>query len=181
MADVRVALLRGINVGSAKRIGMADLRALFEQLGLRSVRTALNSGNVVFTASGDRSGDLSLWLERAIASELGVASRVTLLTAAELARAIRNNPFAGIATDPSRVLIMPLQDLHTANAVKVLARQSWAPEALAVRGRTAYLWCARGIAAGRVALATNKCVGERGTARNVRTMMKLMAMVEENA
>ena len=29
----RVALLRGINVGTAKRVAMADLRLLFEELG----------------------------------------------------------------------------------------------------------------------------------------------------
>ena len=45
-----VALLRGINVGKAKRIAMADLKTLMERLGYREVRTLLNSGNVVFTA-----------------------------------------------------------------------------------------------------------------------------------
>ena len=43
-----VALLRGINVGKAKRIAMADLRALLEDLGHTDVVTLLNSGNVVF-------------------------------------------------------------------------------------------------------------------------------------
>ena len=44
-----VALFRGINVGKAKRIAMADLRALLEKLGYTDVRTLLNSGNAVFT------------------------------------------------------------------------------------------------------------------------------------
>ena len=43
-----IALLRGINVGRAKRIAMADLRSVFEELGFTEVRTVLNSGNVVF-------------------------------------------------------------------------------------------------------------------------------------
>ena len=42
-----VALLRGINVGRAKRIAMADLRALVEGLGFGEVRTLLNSGNAI--------------------------------------------------------------------------------------------------------------------------------------
>ncbi len=43
-----VALLRGINVGKAKRIAMADLRNVFSSLGYGNVQTLLNSGNVVF-------------------------------------------------------------------------------------------------------------------------------------
>ena len=46
-----VALFRGINVGKAKRIAMADLRALLEKLGYTDVKTLLNSGNAVFTGA----------------------------------------------------------------------------------------------------------------------------------
>ena len=48
----QVVLIRGINVGRAKRVAMADLRSLVEDLGYKDVRTLLNSGNVIFTASG---------------------------------------------------------------------------------------------------------------------------------
>ena len=41
-----IALLRGVNVGRAKRVAMADLRSLLEGLGCTEVRTLLNSGNV---------------------------------------------------------------------------------------------------------------------------------------
>ena len=40
-----VALLRGIDVGRAKRLAMADQRVLLESLAYRNVRTLLNSGN----------------------------------------------------------------------------------------------------------------------------------------
>jgi uncharacterized protein (DUF1697 family) len=46
-----IALLRGINVGKANRIPMADLRALLEGLGHTDVTTLLNSGNAVFRAT----------------------------------------------------------------------------------------------------------------------------------
>jgi uncharacterized protein (DUF1697 family) len=54
MADRQEALIRGINLGRAKRVAMADLRALVEGLGYGDVRTLLNSGNVVFTTPGQR-------------------------------------------------------------------------------------------------------------------------------
>ena len=50
MASRQIALLRGINVGRAKRVEMAILRDLFTSLGYGDVCTLLNSGNVVFTA-----------------------------------------------------------------------------------------------------------------------------------
>jgi uncharacterized protein (DUF1697 family) len=45
--STQVALIRGINVGKAKRLAMADLRALLGRLGYRDARTLLNSGNDV--------------------------------------------------------------------------------------------------------------------------------------
>ncbi|HSB56165.1 MAG TPA: DUF1697 domain-containing protein, partial [Gemmatimonadales bacterium] len=75
MAERCVALLRGINVGRAKRIAMADLRTVFERLGYGEVRTLLNSGNVVFTAPRV-SASLAPKLREAIREKLKVDSRV---------------------------------------------------------------------------------------------------------
>ncbi len=49
---VYVALLRGINVGTGRKVGMSDLRSLFGALGHTDVRTYIQSGNVVFGAKG---------------------------------------------------------------------------------------------------------------------------------
>lgn len=49
-----VALLRGVNVGKAKRVPMAELRALLAGLGHTGVATLLNSGNAVFSAAKPR-------------------------------------------------------------------------------------------------------------------------------
>src|SRR4051794_32869155 len=71
MAGRQVALIRGINVGKAKRVAMADLRAALEDLGYTDVRTLLNSGNVVFTA-GVAPGKAAASIEKVLAGELGV-------------------------------------------------------------------------------------------------------------
>jgi uncharacterized protein (DUF1697 family) len=47
-----VALLRGVNVGKAKRVPMAELRQLLGGLGYTNVSTLLNSGNAVFRTAG---------------------------------------------------------------------------------------------------------------------------------
>ena len=49
--EPQVSLLRGINVGRANRIGMADLRAVYEGLGCRDVTTYVQSGNVILVST----------------------------------------------------------------------------------------------------------------------------------
>ena len=50
MAERRVALLRGINLGSTRRIPMPELRELFARAGFDDARTYVQSGNVVFSS-----------------------------------------------------------------------------------------------------------------------------------
>ena len=171
--EPHVALLRGINVGRAKRVAMADLRTLIEGLGYGNVRTLLNSGNAVFTVPSPASGDPAARIESAIASTLGVACRVSVLTLAEVDAAVAGNPLGAVADTPSRLLVMILKDSATGTRVRRLASGDWAPEALSSAGRVAYLWCADGIATSRLLEAVTRVVGDDGTARNLTTMTKL--------
>lgn len=176
--DRRVALLRGINVGKAKRIAMADLRALFAELGYADVRTLLNSGNVVFTVTSGGDADHASRIEGAILERLGVASRVTVLLGEEVAEALRENPLAAVADNPSRLLILVLQGPEVVARLRPLLDESWEPEALGLGRRMAYLWCGGGILESRLTEAVNRVVKDAGTARNLATMTKLLALVE---
>ena len=178
VTERRVALLRGINVGKAKRIAMADLRKLFEGLGYGNVRTLLNSGNVVFTVVKKSGGDDAARIEKVIANRLGVATRVTVLMAKEVAEAVRENPFCSIADNPSRLLLMVLRDSNAAAQLQPLLKERWTPDALALGKRVAYLWCANGIMDSRLCATANRVVGDAGTARNLATMAKLLALIE---
>ena len=139
--DTYVALIRGINVGHAKRVAMADLRALVEGLGYGDVRTLLNSGNVLFTALGVAPGDAAAHIERALEERLGVSARVTVLSAAELAAAVADNPLLEVADNPSRLMVAVLANPADRTRLEPLLAQDWAPEALALGARVAYLWC----------------------------------------
>ena len=79
-----VALLRGINVGGKAKIEMARLRLLFETLGMHDVRTYINSGNVLFSATRPKS-ELTHHIERAIEQEFGLQVPVLLRSQAEIA------------------------------------------------------------------------------------------------
>ena len=172
----RVALLRGINVGRAKRVAMADLRTLVEDLGYGDVRTLLNSGNIVFTVPSTERRDSAARIEKAIASRLGVSSRVTVLTATEVVAAVRHNPLSDVADNPSRLLVMVLADPTARIQLKPFLKQRWHPEVIALGTRVAYLWCPLGVIESRLMVAVNRTLGDAGTARNMATMVKLQAL-----
>jgi uncharacterized protein (DUF1697 family) len=174
----RVALFRGINVGRAKRVGMADLRALFERLGYRDVRTLLNSGNVVFTSS-EAPAAAAARIENALASRVGFKARVTVLDAEDVVRAVEENPLAQAVREPARFLLAVLADPADRAKLRHLAGQDWGAEALAVGRRVVYLWCADGILESRAAEAVNRALGDGVTARNWTTMCRLRELAEE--
>jgi len=177
MAGTHVALLRGINVGRAKRVAMAELRALVEGLGYRDVRTLLNSGNVVFTAPRTAPATAAARIEAALAERLGVAARVTALTAAELAAAVAGNPLLAADRDPARLLVAVLADPADRRLLAPLTGEDWSPEAVALGARVAYLWCPEGVLASRLPEAVGRALGDGVTTRNWATMTKLDALV----
>ena len=174
-----MALLRGINVGTAKRVSMADLRRLFEDLGYAHVCTLLNSGNVVFTIRKIASADHAARAQKAIADRLGIQSRVVVLTRREIADALAANPLESVADNPSRLLVLACADADGIARLKPLLKEHWTPEALALGTRVAYLWCAGGIGVSRLWTMVNRAIGDGGTARNMTTMKKVLAILDE--
>ena len=173
---VRIALFRGINVGKAKRIAMAELKAMFEDLGFADVRTLLNSGNVVYAAARGTPAADAKKLSAALLERTGVAANVLVLDAKTLAAAIADNPFADACDDPSRLLVGFYVDADAApfDALK----RAHPDEAFAIGRAACYLWCADGILASRIgdALVGAK-FRDRVTTRNWATVLKLQAMV----
>jgi uncharacterized protein (DUF1697 family) len=88
-----VTLLRGINIGGHNLIKMADLRKLFESLGLTDVVTYTQTGNVLFSTTDADSKQLALQIEKELASSIGKKIIVFVLSPEELRKAAANNPF----------------------------------------------------------------------------------------
>ena len=175
MATV-VALLRGINVGRAKRVSMADLREVVTSLGYTDVRTVLQSGNVVFTAGRALDGRAAATLEQALLDATGVQASVLLVPADDLAAIAAANPLRDITTDASRgfvtFLSRPLEPaLVPAPDVDVLA-----PEVLVVAERAVYQWCPDGALATKVPPAWWRQLDQVVTTRNWRTVQRLVEL-----
>jgi uncharacterized protein (DUF1697 family) len=175
---MHVALIRGINVGRAKRVAMADLRSLVTTLGYSDVRTLLNSGNVVFSVPKSARGDAASRIEKAMAAELGVSARVTVLPAAEVAAIVTDNPLRRMAKDPTRLFVAVIATPADRALLKPLEKQDWAPDVLAASKRVAYLWCPNGMMDSRLSAEVNRALGDAVTTRNLATMTKLQALLE---
>ncbi|CAM3961333.1 DUF1697 domain-containing protein [Roseateles saccharophilus] len=165
-----IALWRGINVGKAKRLAMADLKALLAELGATNVATLLNSGNAVFDTRRKLTADR---IRAAVLERLGVDAAVIVKTADEWAAIAASQPIAE-ADDASRLLVAVTGDAATLQAVAGIATQG--DERLVVTAHAAYLWCAHGILESKAGVALLKRLGEAGTTRNWATVEKLRVL-----
>jgi uncharacterized protein (DUF1697 family) len=182
-----VALLRGINVGGRNKVAMADLRKVVESLGHGDVATYIQSGNVVFTSKDTDTAAIAAKLERALEKASGVRSSVVVLSRAELAKVIADNPFPDEANPKHLHAVFRGGELGAQEAAAVAdaerrARDKGSRDQARVVGRTVYLRTPDGL--GRSELAaqlarSNPAAGDRGgTARNWATVTKLLAMLD---
>jgi uncharacterized protein (DUF1697 family) len=179
-----VALLRGINVGGRNKVAMADLRQVVGSLGHADVVTYIQSGNVVFTASGTDTEKLASALEEAIAAALGVKPAVVVLSREELAQAVRDNPYAG-EPNPKYVHAVFFRRAPPGVEAAIEAAQQREAEragrdSAQMVGGTLFIHTPDGFGRSQFAqdLSRAGSPAAAGTARNWSTMTKLLALCE---
>jgi len=175
MADSRIALLRGINVGTAKAVSMADLARVFEGLGATDVVTLLRSGNVVFSGAALTAQDI----ERAVQAATGVQSNVIVLTEREFRDIARGNPLSAISTDGSRSFVTITSQPF--GSIELPDSAALAPERIELGDRAIYQWIPGGSQQTRVQKAFWKQFPGHLTARNENTIGKLLALLDERS
>ena len=174
-----VALFRGINVGKAKRIAMADLRVLLGKLEFTDVQTLLNSGNAVFTADAEPAAQLAERIRKSVLAKTGIDALVIVKSARDMAAIVAGNELGKVATDPSRLLVALINENKALKSVEALAGAGWGNEKLHVGKHAAYLWCADGILESKAAEALLKGLKGLGTTRNWATLNKIHALMGE--
>jgi uncharacterized protein (DUF1697 family) len=172
-------LLRGINVGRAKQVGMADVRATLEGLGYEDVTTLLRSGNAVFTAPRRSPTALEREIERALKADLGLESTCLVRTAAELREVVEADPFGETASNGSRYLALFLSAQPAAAALRRHDPRELAPDEILLGDRVIYQWCPDGfLEAPALGPFVEKHLGVRATGRNWNTVTKLLALLD---
>lgn len=181
-ATTKIALIRGINVGTAKRVAMADLRKMLTGLGYADVRTLLNSGNAVF-ATADSSASVAAAIEQGLRDDLKVPARVLVRSRAQLVAAMAADPFSDIATDGSKHFLGFLDHPPTTadDEVDELADDTGtAPDLARLVDGHLYLWCPRGISKATFAPVNwDKKLGSAVTIRNWNTAGKLVDLAAD--
>lgn len=171
-----IALLRGVNVGKAKRVPMAEFRTLLVAIGYTDVTTLLNSGNAVFRAKSAVAGKHASAIATAIARKMKVEVPVIVISAGDLAAIVAKNPFAVDAAEHSRFLVAFAQESTALSGLAVIEPLVQPPEGFAIGRHAAYLHCAYGILESRAAAALLGKAGRAATTRNLATTLKLLAL-----
>jgi uncharacterized protein (DUF1697 family) len=172
---IHVALLRGINLGSKRRVAMADLRAWVTDLGYTDVRTLLQSGNAVFRTN-KKPATVRRELESALERGAGFSVDVVLRSEPELRAVVEADPFGDLVTDPARFVV---SFLDAPREWPEIDPAEYEPERVHLAEREAYFWLPGGQMKSKILAAFPTRKGEVATVRNWNTVTKLLAMAQE--
>jgi len=143
---VYVSMLRGINVGGQKLVKMEKLRSSFEALGFESVKTYIQSGNVVFKARKSSTAALSKKIEEKILQDFGFSVSVITRSSDELDGIINANSFMkDRGLDLGKLHVMFLSEAPAGEALKKLADVTSAPDQCRYSGREIYFYLPNGV------------------------------------
>jgi uncharacterized protein (DUF1697 family) len=163
-----IALLRGVNVGTGRKVPMNDLRALFDSLGHTDIRTYIQSGNVVFTTKAGAPVRVQSAIEQGITRDFGLDVAVLLRRREDLAKVLERNPFGAEA------YITFLDDLPDRKRVSALDPAPYSPDEFVVHGREVFVRCPNGY--GRTKINNTffeRKLATRATTRNWKTVTTL--------
>jgi uncharacterized protein (DUF1697 family) len=171
-----IALLRGVNIGPAKRVPMSDLRTLLAELGYARIATILNGGNAVSHAAKGAASIHALHVEGTIATRLKVDVPVIVKSGRQLGAIVAENPLSVEATHHSRLLVAFTQDARALRGLAAIEALLPAPERFVLTRNAGYLLCSYGIPESRAGAALLGKGGRFATTRDWATVLKLQAL-----
>jgi uncharacterized protein (DUF1697 family) len=182
-----VALLKGVNVGAARRIQMASLRDAFADQGFHDVRTYIQSGNVIFSAAEQDRALLAAAIEKALSESFAANIPVMIRTAADMASIVANNPFqeAASAVETSETGLVRLHVAFLAGEpgpglaahLDQAIGHGRSGENFALSGEVIYLYLPEGFHSSRLAQAVQKAC-PAATFRNWKTVVFLNQVLQ---
>jgi uncharacterized protein (DUF1697 family) len=179
MTTTYAALLRGINVGGSRKVPMADLRTLMEDLGHGGVRSYLQSGQAVFTADHGDEESLAAELAGAIEKRFGFAVDVIVRDHAYLRAIAEDCPFPAAELEAKQLHVTYFSAPVTADRFVELDPAAYLPEEFRLGDRALYLYAPDGLGRSKLAEQLSKPRLNKGviaTSRNWNTVVKLVEM-----
>ncbi|MFI0509999.1 DUF1697 domain-containing protein [Streptomyces sp. WSLK1-5] len=182
MTTTYAALLRGINVGGSRKVPMADLRALMEDLGHDGVRSYLQSGQAVFTAGHGDEESLAAELTAAIEQRFGFAVDVIIRDHAYLRAVADDCPFPAAELEAKQLHVTYFSAPVGEDRFAEIDRAAYLPEDFRLGDRALYLYAPNGLGRSKLAEHLSKPRLNKGviaTSRNWNTVVKLVEMTGE--
>ncbi|MDA7787913.1 DUF1697 domain-containing protein [Sphingomonadaceae bacterium] len=185
-----VAFLGSINVGG-NRVKMADLRSALEEEEFAEVETVVASGNVLFTHDERPSEGLTGKLEWVLEERFDIQGMAVVRTRDELASAIEDNPFHGTGDEQGsefgedkfvHTIFLDGQPEQADFDALLQEHKDKGSERLALGDRCLFLDYVHGVG---VSSLTGPFLERRlhcrGTARNMRSLKRILAKMDEHA
>lgn len=178
------ALLRGINVGGGKKVPMAELRTLMEDLGHTGVRTYLQSGQAVFTSGRGDEESLAAELADAIAQRFGFPVDVIVRDHACLRAVAEACPFPAAELGSGQLHVTYYSAPVDAARFAEIDRTVHLPEEFRLGDRALYLYVPNGLGRSKLAEHLSRPRLNKGviaTSRNWNTVLKLVELTARDA
>lgn len=173
-----IALLRGVG-GDIRPLSMRELVAALEGIGLKDVRTYIQSGNVVFS-SAKGATRLAGEIERCIEKKFGFHSKTFVLSVSELQRAAKGNPFPKADAEPATLHLFFLAQPAKAAQLDAMNELKAKSEQFVLTSKVFYFYTPQGFGISKLAAKAERLLGVDATARNWRTVGKLLELAKES-
>lgn len=173
-----IAFLRGVG-GGIRTLPMKPAVAALEAAGLTNVRSYIATGNFVFT-SRKQPAQLTRDIERCIEGRFGFVSKTVVLTVDALASAAKQNPFPQADDDHKSLHLFFLTEPAKAAKLDEMTQVKAAHEQFALNNQVFYFYAPSGFGTSKLAGRIEKFLGVPATARNWRTVRKVLALAEEH-
>ncbi|MFD7132310.1 DUF1697 domain-containing protein [Streptomyces sp. NPDC059894] len=182
MTTTYAALLRGINVGGARKVPMADLRSLLEGLGLGGVRTHLQSGQAVFSSGHGDEDTLAAEIAGSIGTRFGFGVDVIVRDHAYLKAVAEACPFPAAGLEARQLHVTYFSAPVEPDRFTHIDRAAFLPEEFRLGDRALYLYAPDGLGRSKLAEQLSKPRVNKGliaTTRNWNTVVKLVELTGE--
>ncbi len=177
-----ISILRGINVGGAKKILMSDLKKIYEGLGFKKVTTYIQSGNVIFQSENHiNDEEAANMVEKALFRKYGFEVPVLMRTTEEIHNTLKNNPLLRDKNfDIDKMHVTFLAEQPQKEYLEAIRKYNYSPERFEIVGKDVFLYCPNGYGTTKL---SNSFFEYRlkvsATTRNWRTVNTLAGIAKE--
>jgi uncharacterized protein (DUF1697 family) len=171
-----ISILRGINVSGQKKILMADLKVLYENLKFKDVRTYIQSGNVIFKSNEPLSDiEFEKKIEDQIFKKYDFHVPVIIRSEDEIRKIIAANPFLKEKNiDPKKLHVTFLSNIPDKENVESIEKMDFSPDKFMISGKEVYLYAPNGYGETKISNTFfEKKLKVKATTRNWNTVNKL--------